>query len=561
MLTEPSAKRAESPDSVATEHNNPSGFRQVQRPPTSPMSKLTQINEKIGRYRWTICTLLFFATTINYLDRQVLSLLKGDLETEFNWSDTDYANIVMVFQLVYAIAMLFAGRLIDWLGTKAGYAWSLIVWSVGAVLHSLATGTGGFMAARAVLGFGEAGNFPAAIKTTAEWFPKRERSLATGIFNSGSNVGAILAPLTVPWLANHTGWQGAFVIVGAIGLLWLVFWFWLYQAPSQQKRLTKAEYAYIHSDLDEQAEAEAAKANESLRAAANYSKIPWYVKWGKLLSYRQTWSFAFGKFMTDGVWWFFLFWLPAYLKAQYGMSGVQIATPIAVLYTMTCVGSISGGWFPVFYINRGYEPYAGRMRAMLLIALFPLTVLLAQPLGHYSFWVPVVLIGIGASAHQAWSANLFTTVSDMFPKRAVASIIGIGGMFGGLGGILINKSGGWLFDGFRQAGIAKSWAEAKGGALAPYLDQILALSLTNKHGSLVDLNKVELGSLPKDVVAQVKTLNPDAFAQLKQLQAHLVLTEMTTAYSIMFGVCALAYVIAWAVMKALVPRFKKIENL
>jgi ACS family hexuronate transporter-like MFS transporter len=273
------------------------------------MKQLPKINEKIGRYRWTICALLFFATTVNYLDRQVLSLLKSDLEVEFNWSDTDYANIVMVFQLVYALSMLFAGRVIDWLGTKSGFAWSLILWSIGAVVHAFARGTGGFMMARAVLGFGESGNFPAAIKTTAEWFPKKERALATGIFNSGTNVGAILAPLTVPRLAAAWGWQSAFVAVGAIGFLWLIFWFWLYDSPARQKRLGRAEYAYIHSDADEQAVAVA----EAGAVGAHEPRLPWYIVWVKLLGYRQTWSFAFGKFMTDGVWWFFLFWLPAYL--------------------------------------------------------------------------------------------------------------------------------------------------------------------------------------------------------------------------------------------------------
>jgi len=523
------------------------------------MNKLSQINEKIGRYRWTICALLFFATTVNYLDRQVLSLLKPSLEVEFNWSDTDYANIVTVFQFVYAISMLFAGRIIDWLGTKRGFAWALIVWSVGAVLHAFAKGTGGFMFARAVLGFGESGNFPAAIKTTAEWFPKRERSLATGIFNSGANVGAILAPLTVPGLAKHIGWQGAFIIVGGIGFLWLIFWFWLYAAPAKQKRLGKAEFDYIHSDADEQA-AEA-KAAQARAAASDGPKIPWYVQWGKLLTFRQTWSFAFGKFMTDGIWWFFLFWLPAYLKAQYGMTGTQISVPLAVLYTMTCVGSISGGWFPMFFINRGYEPYAGRMRAMFVIALFPLVVLLAQPLGGYSYWLPVLLIGVGASAHQAWSANLFTTVSDMFPKKAVASVTGIGGMFGGLGGILVSKSAGWLFDAYRQAGIAKTWAAAKTGTLGAYLDQIRSLHLLNKHGSVIDLNKAELGSLPKEIVTQLQAINANAFIELKKLQTQLVLSEMTKSYSIMFTICALAYVVAWSVMKLLVPRFRKIENL
>ncbi len=231
------------------------------------MNKLNQINERVGKYRWTICALLFFATTVNYLDRQVLSLLKDKLEVEFNWTDTDYANIVMVFQFVYAVSMLFAGRIIDWLGTKSGYAWSLVIWSVGALLHAIARGTGGFMFARAVLGFGEAGNFPAAIKTTAEWFPKKERALATGIFNSGTNVGAILAPITVPWLADQWGWQGAFIIVGAIGFLWLIFWFWLYERPSKQKRLGKAEYDYIHSDMDEQLVAAAAARRQRAQAS------------------------------------------------------------------------------------------------------------------------------------------------------------------------------------------------------------------------------------------------------------------------------------------------------
>jgi MFS transporter, ACS family, hexuronate transporter len=511
----------------------------------------------ITRYRWTICALLFFATTVNYLDRQVLSLLKDKLEVEFNWTDTDYANIVMVFQFVYAVSMLFAGRIIDWLGTKSGYAWSLIIWSVGALLHALARGTGGFMFARAVLGFGEAGNFPAAIKTTAEWFPKKERALATGIFNSGTNVGAILAPLSVPWLADQWGWQTAFIVVGGIGFLWLIFWYWLYDLPSKQKRLSKAEYDYIHSDVDEQIVAAA----EAKALADNEPKLPWYVQWSKLLGYRQTWAFAFGKFMTDGIWWFFLFWLPAFLKAQYGMTGTQVAIPIAVLYTMTCVGSIGGGWFPMYFINKGYDPYGGRMRAMFIIALFPLVVLLAQPLGYITFWIPVLLIGIGASAHQAWSANIFTTVSDMFPKKAVGSVTGIGGMFGGFGGILVNKSGGWLFDAYRWAGIAQTWAEAKAGELGGYLNQILALKLENKHGTPIDLNLVEFASLPKEVASQLQTINPDAFAQLKQMQTTIVQSEMKTAYTIMFAVCALSYLVAWSVMKFLVPRYKKIENL
>ena len=540
------------------------------------MSGLNAVNEKIGKYRWTICGLVFFATTINYMDRQVLSLLKDQLEMEFNWTDTDYANIVAVFQFVYAISMLFAGRFVDWMGTKSGYAWSLIVWSVGAMLHALAKGTGGFMIARGVLGFGEAGNFPAAIKTMAEWFPKKERALATGIFNSGTNVGAILAPITVPWIAMHLGWQAAFLIIGGVGFFWLIFWYWLYELPEKQKRLGKAEYDYIHSDDAAEAAAEAeAKARKAVRTATAAAasgtdpindtpervSLPWFKEWAKLLTYRQTWSFATGKFLTDGIWWFFLFWLPAYLKAQYGMTQMDVALPIAVLYTMTCVGSVGGGWFPVYFINKGYEPYTARMRAMIVIAVFPLVVLLAQPLGHISYWVPVLLIGIGASAHQAWSANIFTTVSDMFPKKAVASVVGIGGMFGGIGGIVVNKAGGWLFDAYRQAGIAQAWTEAKAAHLGSFVDSIRSMTLVNKYDSVVDLNKVELGSLPKEIVESLQLVDAASFAKMKELQAGLVHTQMTEAYTIMFAVCALAYVTAWVIMKALVPRFKKIEGL
>lgn len=413
----------------------------------------------IGKYRWTICTLLFFATTVNYLDRQVLSLLKPMLEEKFGWSNSDYANIASVFQFTYAISMLFAGRIIDKMGTKKGYAWAIIIWSAGAIIHALAIPIGegiavvlgwigivampvsvlGFMFARAVLGFGESGNFPAAIKATAEYFPKKERSFATGIFNSGTNVGAILAPLTVPWIAANWGWEAAFVIIGAIGLLWLFFWFVLYEKPETQKRLSATELEYINSD-NEKAEADV--------PGVKKEKIPWI----KLLGYKQTWAFSVGKFLTDGVWWFFLFWLPAYLKDQYGMTGTDIMLPLVVLYSLTMFGSIGGGWFPVYFIRKGYHPYDGRMKAMLMIAIIPLVVLAAQPLGHISFWIPVILIGIAASAHQAWSANIFTTVSDMFPKKAIGSVIGIGGMAGGIGGVMTTKLGGALFDHYKALG-------------------------------------------------------------------------------------------------------------
>lgn len=404
----------------------------------------------MGNYRWTICALLFFATTVNYLDRQVLSLLAPALSKEFGWTNTDYANITAVFQFAYAIAMLFAGRFIDAIGTKRAFIIAVAVWSLGAVMHALSVPIGGmlvalgvglpasvvgFMVSRAVLAIGEAGNFPAAIKATAEYFPKKERSLATGIFNSGANVGAILAPLSVPWIAVHWGWQMAFIAIGAIGFLWIVLWAVYYDAPERQRRLGAAELAYIDSDREPAAPVEGAK-------------VPWF----KLLGYRQTWAFAVGKFLTDGVWWFYLFWLPKYLAGQYGMSTADISLPLTVLYSMTMIGSIGGGWFPSYFMQRGYAPYDGRMRAMLLIAFFPLVVLLAQPLGGISFWMPVLLVGVGASAHQAWSANLFTTVSDMFPKRTVGSVIGIGGMAGGLGGVAVSKVGGWVFDAYGARG-------------------------------------------------------------------------------------------------------------
>jgi ACS family hexuronate transporter-like MFS transporter len=421
--------------------------------------------------------------------------LAPSLSEEFGWTNSDYANITAVFQFVYAISMLFAGRIIDRLGTKKGFILAITVWSLGAIMHaySLPIGTAfstimvwigvgavpvsiaGFMLSRAVLGFGESGNFPAAIKAVAEYFPKKERSLATGIFNSGSNVGAILAPLTVPVIALHYGWEFAFILIGAIGFLWIIFWYFLYEIPSKQKRLSIAEFDYIHHDCETLVELPDAKVEK--------------VAWLKLLGYKQTWAFVFGKFMTDGIWWFFLFWLPKYLEAQFNMKGTDIVLPLAVLYSMTMIGSIGGGWFPMYFINKGYNPYDGRMKAMLVIALFPLVILLAQPLGYISFWMPVLLIGVGASAHQAWSANIFTTVSDMFPKKAIGSIIGIGGMAGGIGGVLVSKLGGYLFDYYESLG------------------------------------------------------------------------HIQTGYTIMFVLCAVAYLIAWSVMKMLVPKYSPITDL
>jgi ACS family hexuronate transporter-like MFS transporter len=526
---------------------------------------MSAVTERIGKYRWTICALLFFATTVNYLDRQVLSLLKTTLETEFNWTNSDYANIASMFQFVYAISMLFAGRIIDKLGTKRGYAWAIVIWSLGAVIHAYSVPLGenvsallgwlgittasvsviGFMFSRAVLGFGEAGNFPAAIKATAEYFPRKERSLATGIFNSGANIGAVLAPLSVPWIAENWGWQAAFIIIGAVGFLWLFFWLYYYDAPSKQKRLSKAELAYINSDKVE-------GETEDEKPIAKIS-------WTRLLSFKQTWAFATGKFLTDGVWWFYLFWLPGYLKDQYGVEGTAVMLPLAVLYSMTMIGSVGGGWFPAYYINKGYKVYEGRMKAMLVIAFIPLVVLAAQPLGGYSMWIPVLLIGIGTSAHQAWSANIFTTVSDMFPKRAVGSVVGIGGMAGGIGGVIISKIGGWLFDSYKLAGVQQSWEQANTGGLGGFLQQVKSLVLTDKNGNIIDITQKEITSLSKAAQAQLEQLNPEQFTQFLTLQKQAVQASMSTSYTIMFAFCAVAYLIAWVIMKALVPKEKPVR--
>lgn len=395
------------------------------------------MQKSMGRYRWTICSLLFFATTINYLDRSVISLLKPYLETQFKWTESDYADIVIAFQLSYAVGMILVGRFIDKVGTKIGYALSTLVWSLAAMGHALATGTMGFVVARAALGVSEAGNFPAAIKTTSEWFPKKERAYATGIFNSGANIGAIIAPLTVPLIAEKMGWQWAFILTGAIGFIWLALWVFVYEIPAKNKRLSKEEFAYINSDDDEPVDA--------------LEKAP-KTSWFKLLSFRQTWAFALGKFLTDPVWWFYLFWLPAFLDAQYNVTGTAIALPVALVYTLSSFGSIGGGWLPLYLIRKGWPVYKARKTSMLIYAFCAIPVVFAQWLGSMNMWLAVFIIGIAASAHQAWSANIFTTVSDMFPKKAVASVTGIGGMTGAVGGMLIAFMAGVLFDKYKALG-------------------------------------------------------------------------------------------------------------
>lgn len=430
---------------------------------------MTQSIEKIGKYRWTICSLVFFATTINYLDRAVLSLLKEYLDAEFKWTKTDYANITVAFQLSYAVGMMFVGQLIDRLGTKLGYAVSLAAWSLAAIGHGWVSSTVGFFVARAALGVTESGNFPAAIKTTAEWFPKKERALATGIFNSGANIGAIVAPLTVPFIAQSMGWRWAFIITGVIGLLWLILWQIFYETPKKQPRLSKAEYDYIHSDTDE--------------AALTTSAIPW----ATLIKFKQTWAFVLGKFLTDGVWWFYLFWLPDFLKEQYHLTKTDIALPITLVYTISTVGSIWGGWLPLYFIKKGMDVFKARRTSMFIYAALAVPVVFAQILGGYNMWFAILIVGLAASGHQAWSANIFTTVSDMFPKNAVASVTGMGGMAGGLGGILISKSAGYLFDHYKGLG------------------------------------------------------------------------SIETGYYMMFIFCGLAYLLAWFIMRTLVPKHKLVE--
>ena len=396
------------------------------------------MQQPIGKYRWTICGLVFFATTINYLDRAVISLLKSTLSKEYSWSEIDYANIVVVFQLCYALGLLGAGRLIDKLGTKIGYALATTLWSIAAIAHAAATSTFGFYIARGALGVTEAGNFPAAIKTIAEWFPKKERALATGLFNSGTNIGAILAPLTVPFIVARWGWQWAFILTGMIGFIWLILWWVLYEIPNKHKKLSAIEFEYIHSDEDKKL------------AAINSNATR--LSWSKLLTYKQTWAFAIGKFLTDPVWWFYLFWLPDFLEKQYGLTKTAIALPVALAYTMATFGSIIGGWLPMYFIKKGWTVFRSRKTSMLIYAVCVLPVVSAQYLGAINMWLAVLIIGLAMAAHQAWSANIYTTVSDLFPKSATASVIGIGGMFGALGGILIAKTAGKLFDYYKLSG-------------------------------------------------------------------------------------------------------------
>lgn len=400
---------------------------------------------KTGNYRWVICALLFFATTLNYLDRTVIGLLKDDIGAQFGWTESDYSNIVVCFQVAYAIGLLGAGWLIDKLGTKLGYFISVCVWSLATIMHGFAKGTFGFAAARSLLGLSEAGNFPAANKTVAEWFPLKERALATGIYNSGSNIGAIVAPVLIPWLLINYGWQAAFYATGALGLLWLVLWVICYGKPSE-KKISPAELEYINSDnAAENAIADMMESEDAADDGRKYS-------WARLLKEKGTWAFVVGKLFSDPVWWFFLFWLPSFLKSEYGLEGMDISLPLIVVYTCSSIGSIIGGWLPKFLINSGMEPKKARSRSMLVYAILPLAVLFTQSAGAADMWFAVAIIGIACAAHCAWMANLFATVSDNFPKKAVASVTGIGGMAGSIGGIVVAKLAGILFDHFKALG-------------------------------------------------------------------------------------------------------------
>jgi len=371
-------------------------------------------------FRWTICALLFAATTINYLDRQVLGILAPTLEEKLGWDELDYARIVMAFQAAYALGLLGFGRLIDRIGTRHGYAISIFAWSVAATAHALARGLWGFGLARFALGLGEAGNFPAAIKAVTEWFPRRERALATGLFNSGSNVGAILAPLLVPWLTLRYGWQMAFIVLGATGFIWLVFWYWLYSSPMASPRISPAELMHIQSDPPE----------------PPLAKIQWH----RLLRYRQTWAFIVGMFFSAPIWWFYLYWLPKFLHKQYGLELETLGPPLVAIYTMTTVGSIAGGWLSGSLLKRGWSINASRKTALFSCALCVVPVVFAAQASE--LWVATALIGLAASAHQGWSANLFTLVSDLFPKQAVASVVGLGGMFGSVAAVAFSQSAG-----------------------------------------------------------------------------------------------------------------------
>ena len=409
---------------------------------------------RVGRYRWVICALLFFATTINYIDRQVFGILAPEMKKIFGWTDTNYTDIVFYFELAYAIGLLTCGRALDWIGTRVGFAVAMVFWSGASMLHAGMASIAGFSAARFLLGLGESGNFPACIKTIAEWFPKKERALATGIFNAGSNVGAIVAPLAVPWIYIHHGWQWAFIATGAVGFIWLIAWLKIYRVPDENPRLSAAELAHIRSDPPETTQ-----------------KIPWL----QLLPHRQTWGFVIAKFLTDSIWRWYLYLLPLFFSSNFKLDIKSFGPPFVLIYCLADVGSIGGGWLSSRLIARGWTVNAGRKTAMLVCAICVVPVVLVTQVTN--MWAAVWLVGLAAAAHQGWSANLFTTASDMFPKQAVGSVVGLGGMAGALGAMGILKLTGYILERtgsytvlFLIAGSAYLIALAILHALAPKLE-------------------------------------------------------------------------------------------
>ena len=486
--------------------------------------------KKMTNFRWIICSLLFFATTVNYLDRQVLSLTYKDfIAPVFGWSDNDYGTITAVFSIIYALCNLFAGKFIDKLGTRKGYLWAIFIWSLGACLHAgcgvgtsalkavgfvgmmgVTTSVWLFLACRAVLALGEAGNFPAAIKVTAEYFPKKDRAFATSIFNSGSSVGALAAPLSIPLIAKYCGWEMSFMIIGALGFVWMGFWMWLYKKPEANPRVNAEELRYIQSD-------DGGSGEEAAKASADEKKI----SYAKAFSLRQTWALVLGRFLTDGVWWFFLFWTPGYLSDQFGYKssdGMGMAL-IFTLYAIVTFVSIYLCKIPTYMVDkRGMNAYEGRMVAMFIFACFPLLALGAQPLGAFSAWWPAILIGLACAGHQAWSANVYSVVGDMFPKSTIGTLTGIAQFAAGCGSFIVNKCAGALF--------------------------------TYAAGTtIVDGKEVEM---TKDLLA-----SGAQFA--RPAMEFLGYTGKPAGYLIVFGYCAVAYIIGWTCMKTLVPRYKKVE--
>jgi MFS transporter, ACS family, hexuronate transporter len=380
-----------------------------------PLKNNSAVTSRLGRVRWTICAMLFVATSINYMDRQVIGLLKPTLQQNIGLTEVNYGYIIAAFQLAYAIGLISAGRLVDRLGSRIGYPLFMGVWSLATIAHALAGSAFGFGVARFFLGLGEAGNFPAALKTVANWFPQRERSLATGILNAGTNVGAILAPATVPWITIHYGWRTAFVVTGLLGIPWIVWWFRKYRNPSDHPTLTGAELLHIRSGAQDQ----------------NETQIPWF----RLLSYRQTWAFAIAKFLTDPIWWFYLFWLPSFFHSRFNLDLSHLGLPLIIVYNVSVIGSIVGGWLPALF-RFSTNPARARLAAMFICACLVLPIFKA---GHLkSEWAAVALLSLAVAAHQGWAANLFTIPSDMFPPSAVGAVVGIGGMLGSVGAVLFS---------------------------------------------------------------------------------------------------------------------------